>query len=435
MQRLNVLIASHEFSPEQGSECAVGWNIATKLTKYHDVTVLCADGPALFPEIYRQAVVRYFKRHGHVSGLKVVYVKQPPATQRYARINRKLMKATNNIGWQLLYYIGIDSWHKAALKKAHYLGLHNFDVTHQLTPISFLRPGYLWKTGLPFFWGPLGGMYKVPHKFARSGGVVSLAFESLRSVNIERQVRFSSNFKNAVRKAIKIWVITEDERRVISKISGAKSEMMIDTAPPPDINGHIRRHDCTKPLKLCWSGRMESRKALPILFHAITRLNQRNNVMLDILGDGPELSRWKTVARRLSLTNIKWHGRLPYTQALEIMGQSDLFVHTSFREAASMVLLEAMGWGMPVICHDTCGMATAVNHSCGIKVPFSSPQMSIRGFQDAINAFLYKPGLLEYCSRGALRRVKELSWDAKAEHIARAYIQYGINKRRAASRR
>jgi hypothetical protein len=38
MKRLRVLISSHEFSPEQGSECAVGWNIATRMAAYHDVT-------------------------------------------------------------------------------------------------------------------------------------------------------------------------------------------------------------------------------------------------------------------------------------------------------------------------------------------------------------------------------------------------------------
>jgi hypothetical protein len=29
LSRLRVLVSSHEFSPDQGSECAVGWNIVT----------------------------------------------------------------------------------------------------------------------------------------------------------------------------------------------------------------------------------------------------------------------------------------------------------------------------------------------------------------------------------------------------------------------
>ena len=44
MIRLKVLIVAHEFSPEQGSECAVGWNYVTRIAEYHDVTVIYASG-------------------------------------------------------------------------------------------------------------------------------------------------------------------------------------------------------------------------------------------------------------------------------------------------------------------------------------------------------------------------------------------------------
>lgn len=42
MKKLNVLIVAHEFSPSQGSECAVGWNIINNLYKFHNVTVIYA---------------------------------------------------------------------------------------------------------------------------------------------------------------------------------------------------------------------------------------------------------------------------------------------------------------------------------------------------------------------------------------------------------
>lgn len=426
MNRLRVLISSHEFSPEQGSECAVGWNIVTRMASYHDVTVLCADGPALYPNSYRDAVSRHFDQHGEIPGLKVVYVEQPPNTLRYARLNRMLMALTRGIGWQPMYYMGLDVWHRAAFTKAVKLGLGNFDLAHQLTPISFLKPGYLWTTDLPFFWGPVGGMFKVPKSFARYGGVKSMLFETIRSANIEQRVSTSS-FNDTVRKAKLIWTVTEDERFVVNALAQGKASPMIDTAPPEGIIGRVRRYDEKMPLRFCWSGKHEPRKAFPLLLHALASLPERKEVLLDVLGEGPETNRWQGIAGKLSLKGITWHGRLPYHQALKTMEKADVFVHTSFREAASMVVLEALGWGMPVICHDACGMAVAVDETCGIKVPLVSPERSIQGFRDAIARLFRNPELVERLSEGALRRASHLSWDAKVKEIAEAYTQ-GIDQ-------
>ena len=420
MKRLRVLISAHEFSPEQGSECAVGWNIVTRLAAYHDVTVLCADGPALWKNSYRNAVDRYFTRHGKIDGLTVVYVEQPPAALRYARINRQLMKRTGGLLWQPLHYIGLDHWHKAAYGKALELGPDNFDVVHQLTPISFLTPGYLWKLNKPFLWGPIGGMFKVPSSFSMAGGMKPYLLEKIRSYNIGRQVR-KGGFKRIVKKAKRIWAITEDEYRTVATIGGEKVSAMIDTAPPREIIGRVRHYDGSKPLRICWSGSHKHRKALPLLLHAIAALPERNKVFLDIIGDGPETNNWKDLSNKLGLNNARWHGRLPYSQALAAMDKAQLFIHTSYREAASMVILEALGWGMPVICHDACGMGVAVNSTCGIKVPFENPQRSIKGFQQAIEHFLANPKDVERLSQGALTRAAELSWDAKVQEMAEAY--------------
>jgi glycosyltransferase involved in cell wall biosynthesis len=422
-KRLRVLISSHEFTPDRGSECAVGWNIVTRMALHHDVTVLCADGPALFSDAYRDEVSNYFNHHGEVPNLRVVFVEQPPIAIRYARINRRLMTLTRGIGWQPLYYMGLDGWHWAAFQRAKDLGLENFDLVHQLTPISFRKPGYLWATGLPFYWGPIGGMYKVPWDFARMGGMSSLLFEAFRSGDIEWQTRLSGQFKAALRNAKRIWTVSEDEARIINAITKERISPMIDTAPPSDMRGYVRNYDGIRPLRLCWSGRHEAIKALPLLLQALELLPGREKVALDILGGGPETQRWQLLAKKLSLPNVTWHGLLPYHEALQTMGQADILIHSSFREAASMVVLEALGLGMPVICHDVCGMAVAVDDTCGMKVSLMNPKRSIRGFRDALDSILRNPGLVEQLSKGALLRAAELSWDAKTQEIAEAYTQ------------
>jgi glycosyltransferase involved in cell wall biosynthesis len=145
---------------------------------------------------------------------------------------------------------------------------------------------------------------------------------------------------------------------------------------------------------------------------------------LNVLGEGRETKRWKSLAEKLSLPNVTWLGHLPLRrEALQAMGQSDVFVHSSFREGTPMVVLEAMAWGLPVICHDVCGMAVAVDARSGVKVPFENPERSIQGFREAIEGLLRDPGLVERLSEGALGRALELSWDVKVKEIAEAYVR------------
>jgi glycosyltransferase involved in cell wall biosynthesis len=426
MKRLRVLISSHQFSPDQGSECAVGWNIVTRMASLHDVTVLCADGAALYPNSYRDAVERYFAAHGPIPGLKVVYVKQPPITERCARINQKLMALTKGVGWQPLFYVGLDEWHREAFRVATALDFANFDIVHQLTPISFLRPGYFWKSGLPFFWGPLGGMYKVPSAFAQWGGFKTRLFENVRNATIEWRFRTSTGFRRAVRSAVCIWTITDDERRMVDRLAPGKPIPMIETASPAGIKGIIRRYDHMRPLRLIWSGEHTARKAMPLLLQAIALLESRHVVSLDVLGEGPETANWQKLAEKLHLRGITWHGKLPYQDALQTMGEADVFVHSSIREGTPHVVLEALSWGLPVICHDACGMGVVVDDTCGIKVPFISPEKSIEGFRDALERIICSPEFVERLSAGALRRSSVLNWDAKVKEIAEAYSQTGI---------
>lgn len=80
-----------------------------------------------------------------------------------------------------------------------------------------------------------------------------------------------------------------------------------------------------------------------------------------------------------------------------------------------------MALGMPVICHDACGMGVAVDESSGLKVEMRDPKTSVAGFREAILRLWNEPGLLEKLSEGALARARELSWDNKVKQVADAY--------------
>ena len=141
-------------------------------------------------------------------------------------------------------------------------------------------------------------------------------------------------------------------------------------------------------------------------------------------GRGEETSRAKKLAEELGISKrLHWHGELPREAALDYFRQAHALIHTSLLEATSTVLLEALSLGLPVLCHDACGMATTIDENCGIKVPMLGIEESVRGFAQAIERLLNEPGLVEKLSRGTTNRLAGFDWDAKINAINDAYAR------------
>ncbi len=130
-------------------------------------------------------------------------------------------------------------------------------------------------------------------------------------------------------------------------------------------------------LKLVWSGVFQGRKALPLVLEALGALSGRD-WRLSVLGEGPEAPAWRAAAGKAGIEDrITWCGMQPRDKALEVMRDAHVLLHSSLKEGTPHVVLESLALGVPVICHDACGMGTAVTDACGIKIPMVSPQASI----------------------------------------------------------
>jgi glycosyltransferase involved in cell wall biosynthesis len=299
-------------------------------------------------------------------------------------------------------------------------------MTHHLTMIGFREPGYLWRLSIPFVWGPVGGSSDEP-----------LAFLSLFSLRGKMQVvvrklcnymhkRWLRRSRHAANRARIIWAATPADVQCANIIWHAPTTLLLESGATINSGMQPRAWDGNTTLRLVWSGLFFPRKALPILLHAIARLDpqERECVELHVLGEGSEQRNWQRLASQLTLQrHVVWEGFVKREKALEIMASCHVCVISSIKEAASVVTLEALSLGLPVVCHDACGMGLAINDGCGIKVPLLDPETSIQGFSQAIRMFLKQPKLVEELSRGALVRADELSWDKKAATIAAAYDQ------------
>ena len=428
--RLKILIIAHELSPVQGSECAEGWNLVTRIAKYHDVTVLYARSNQFGNNSYVKAVNDYFQVSPEIPGLTFVDIPQPKLTKLMSYINDRY-HLVSPIGLPFFYFSGYKFWQKAAYKAAKRLHkINGFDIVHQLTQITFREPGYCWELGIPFVWGPTGGTSNLPKEFHKSLSLRSRIMEKFRIFSNYFQFNYTSRIIKANKKAALIYTYSDIDASLLGKRASGKIKLMLDAGTYSDLSGLKKERNDTRKLKGIWCGQLSERKAPSILLKAIAQdLVIKEMIDFQIIGDGPLKKSMQNMAKELHLENIQWIDKVSHDEIFILMGEADFFVHTSLREATSNVIPEALSMSLPVICHDVDGTSIAINETCGIKIPLISPESSINGFHEAINSFVLNRDLLEELKIGAHKRSQEISWNNMAESISNDYLEIVKNKK------
>jgi glycosyltransferase involved in cell wall biosynthesis len=185
----------------------------------------------------------------------------------------------------------------------------------------------------------------------------------------------------------------------------------------------VKTYDPTiEPLRLTFAGFHIGRKAVPLILHAIAKIGNEFPITFTSIGSGPQRDAWIELARRLGIADkINWIAELPQAQAHAEMSKAHVFAFPSLQEASATVTLEALSLGLPILCHDACGMGFIVNDSCGLKVPMEGHDASVNGLADALRRLNREPQLVRILSQGSLKRSEELSWDYAAQQIALGY--------------
>jgi len=119
-------------------------------------------------------------------------------------------------------------------------------------------------------------------------------------------------------------------------------------------------------------------------------LDKGLNAKLRIGGTGKGESRFKRLANQLGLNeHIVWLGRLSRSEALAEYQQCTFYVMPSRSESLSMVILEAMACGKPVVATACGGPSDLVIEQTGILVEPANPTALAQGIIDII----YKLGI------------------------------------------
>jgi glycosyltransferase involved in cell wall biosynthesis len=119
-------------------------------------------------------------------------------------------------------------------------------------------------------------------------------------------------------------------------------------------------------------GRLVARKATVRLVEAMAAAH-RPGVHLLIVGDGPDADAVRRAAADLGLSNrVHLLGQVTEVRKYQALGVADVFVSATQHEGFGLVFLEAMAYGLPVICYDHGGQTDfLVDGETGHLVPLN----------------------------------------------------------------
>ena len=116
-------------------------------------------------------------------------------------------------------------------------------------------------------------------------------------------------------------------------------------------------------VRLMYLGQCIPRKGVDVLIEALALLTEVDWI-LNIVGDGPSKPEWMDLVRRRGLSErVYFHSSMANKKAMEMLGESDLFILPSRFDGWGVVINESLLCGVPVICSDRCGAADLLQES------------------------------------------------------------------------
>ena len=404
--RARLVMVAYACSPYRGSEPGIGWQRARSATEMCDTWVICKQ------EGYEPDVQRFLAERGSIPGLHFVFVPRGRIATLLSRIPG-------------LWYVAYHMWHRRAFRVARRLHAQlRFDLAHQANLGGFREPGCLWRLGIPFIWGPVGGTQNYPWRFLPAAGLAGLLREGLRNVVNTLQLRLCPRVRRAARAAALVIASSSTGRRHFRDVLGVQSEQLLDVGVDSAVDSVPDRLGRSGPVRLLWSGNLGHHKALHLLLQALGRLGPDFPFELRILGRGPLERRWRRMARRLHVdASCRWMGWLPHDEAIAQCEWADALVFTSLRDTSGTVVVEALSRGLPVVCFDHQGAADMVAADCGIKIPVTTPQRAVVALADAIQSLASDRDVLQTMSERALERSQVFLWPANTARMLGYYQQ------------
>ncbi|MBS0190128.1 MAG: glycosyltransferase [Phycisphaerales bacterium] len=168
---------------------------------------------------------------------------------------------------------------------------------------------------------------------------------------------------------------------------------------------------------ILFCGPLIARKRVDVLIRAVSLLPEPlcRETTLDIIGDGDEVQRLRTLARELNVKAV-FHGWIAHARVIEAMSRCTLYADASSLENQPRALLDAMSVGAPIVVADIRGLRDLVQTGItGIRV-----QPQPEAFAQTLDGLLQDEDWRQTLGAGAARFIGS---QLTIEHVARLHLE------------
>jgi glycosyltransferase involved in cell wall biosynthesis len=324
-----------------------------------------------------------------------------------------------------LYYL---CWQWVAYRAARQLvAERSIALIHHVTYGNCWTPsphGYL---DVSFVWNA-GGRAKTPLAFLSSLSPAGRRWERLRNALLSASAPIVQHV-TASRAALihtcskrSQWPDGLPVRRFI--LGGLSEEEIRELSPNRPEAGKSGSSDDRTPFRAISIGRLLPWKGFDLGIRAFARFREHiPEAEYWIIGDGPEQNYLKHLGTELGCGDaIRFWGRLPRDETLDLLGDADVLIHPSLHEQFGYVLLEAMATGTPPICLDLEGSPKVVGEG-GIVLQANDPDQVVADLTEELRRLESNTKYWEKRSRRACSRARDWTHETVGDRLLDLYDQ------------
>jgi len=412
-RRPAVLIIADSANPEWSSASLIGWSLSRALLEHVDAHVVTHVRN-------RDAL----QRAGWSEGREYTAI-DPGAVEipinRFGEVVRKVAR----LGWTwttvlatfAYYYFEHLTWQRFgdALRSG------SFDLVHRITPVSPATPSPIARhcrnARVPFVWGPMNGGVPWPKEFRgalrREGEWLSYVRSAHRLMPGYAQTRRGA--AALITGSMSVWEeMKGHQERCVYIPENAIEPSRFEVTEPARREG---------PLRVAFVGRLVPLKGVDMLIDAAAPLVRSGQVIVDIIGDGPEMDSLRRQAADAQISEgVALHGWVDHREVAKLMARAQVFAFPSIREFGGGVILEAMTLGLAPVVVNHGGPGELVTDETGFRIPLGSRDSIVAAFREILAALAASPDRAQLIGERARRRVGKLfTWEVKARQILEVY--------------
>ena len=412
---LNILVYAYQLSPYYGSECGLAWDYVVNMSKYNRLTVLYGSCEEYHQMGNTEKLEQYIKQHP-IKNVTLVPVK--PSFD-FVEQDYTILGISRFYKQYRRYQDDVFEVAKRLIDREHY------DLIHFLGPIGYREPGLLWKFGIPYLWGPVGGMVFTDIKLLKGaqdtrGGLQLL----LKKIANRIQMKTNNNVRDAMNRVDLVIGCTSQTTKIIKSEYNLPDDHL-DYLPQnciKDVYPYNENKLKSEKIHIVWIGRIDFGKSLVTTIKALIGASYREKVVLHVVGDGHLMEKNKKLVDESGLKdNVIFHGKVDRENVLRIIDDCHLHIITSLLDVNPTIFWETMSMCVPTLSPANNGLEDIINENIGFLVPIKSYDDMITQLSLKLDQIAQNPDCLHTLARNIENIREKYTWNHRVGVIQGYY--------------